>query len=154
MPNAAGLSADALRGPLNVPLYLTVGAPLAIRAIREQLRPLRFPPPVRAWFNAFDTRDVVALYPLDRGNFPVTPAVENYAGVKNHTSNRRGIVGYLDDRGGPNSRRARRLGVAEPADSDDVGRAFRLMSATCSDRRRPAVPIDVGRGGGAPAGWM
>jgi transposase len=40
------------------------------------------------------------------------------------------------------------------ADSDDVGRAFRLMSATCSDRSRPAVPIDVGRGGGAPAGRM
>ena len=40
------------------------------------------------------------------------------------------------------------------ADSDDVGRAFRLMSATCSDRSRPAVPTDVGRGGGAPAGRM
>ena len=40
------------------------------------------------------------------------------------------------------------------ADSDDVGWAFRLMSATCSDQSRPAVPIDVGRGGGAPAGWM
>ena len=38
------------------------------------------------------------------------------------------------------------------ADSDDAGRAFRLMSATCSDRSRPAVPIDVGRGGGSPAG--
>jgi hypothetical protein len=38
--------------------------------------------------------------------------------------------------------------------SDDVGRAFRLMSATCSDRSRPAVPIDVGRGGGAPGGWL
>ena len=39
------------------------------------------------------------------------------------------------------------------AHSDDVGRAFRSMSAACSDRSRPAVPIDVGRGGGAPAGW-
>ena len=27
-----------------------------------------------------------------------------------------------------------------------------LMSATCSDSSRPAVPIDVGRGGGSPAG--
>src|SRR5207248_1739768 len=42
--------------------------------------------------------------------------------------------------------------LAENADSDDVGRAFRLMSATYSDRSRPAVPIDVGRGGGEPAG--
>jgi hypothetical protein len=40
------------------------------------------------------------------------------------------------------------------ADSDDAGRAFRLMSATCSDRSRPAVPIEVGRGGGSPAGLM
>ena len=38
------------------------------------------------------------------------------------------------------------------AHSDDVGRAFRLMSATGSDRSRPAVPIDVGRGGAAPVG--
>jgi type I site-specific restriction endonuclease len=42
--------------------------------------------------------------------------------------------------------------LREDAYSDDVGRAFRLMSATCSDRSRPAVPIEVGRGGGAPAG--
>jgi hypothetical protein len=42
----------------------------------------------------------------------------------------------------------------QTADSDDIGRAFRLMSATCSERSRPAVPIDVGRGGGAPAGRM
>jgi hypothetical protein len=45
-----------------------------------------------------------------------------------------------------------RAPVEPPAHSDDVGRAFRLISATCSDRSRPAVPIDVGRGGGAPAG--
>ena len=44
--------------------------------------------------------------------------------------------------------------TSHSADSDDVGRAFRLMSATCSDRSRPAVPIDVGRGGGSPAGRM
>jgi hypothetical protein len=29
-----------------------------------------------------------------------------------------------------------------------------LMSATCSDRSRPAVPIDVGRGGASPAGRL
>jgi hypothetical protein len=42
--------------------------------------------------------------------------------------------------------------IRRGADSDDAGRAFRLMSATCSDRSRPAVPIDVGRGGGSPTG--
>jgi pimeloyl-ACP methyl ester carboxylesterase len=83
---------------LNVALYLTVGSPLAIRAIREQLRPLRSPAGVHRWFNAFDPHDVVALNPLDQRNFPVTPAIENYGQVKNHTANHHSIGGYLDDR--------------------------------------------------------
>jgi hypothetical protein len=85
------------RRHLRVPLFVTVGSPLGIRAIRDQLRPLRSPSPVEAWYNAFDTSDVVALYPLDGTNFPVTPDIENYARVKNHTENRHGISGYLDD---------------------------------------------------------
>jgi hypothetical protein len=85
------------RRQLQVPLYLTLGSPLGIRAVRDQLRPLRFPQPLKSWYNAFDTRDVVALYPLDKDNFPVTPAIENYSLVKNHTDNRHGVVGYLDD---------------------------------------------------------
>lgn len=84
--------------PLKVPLFVTVGCPLAIRAIRSQLVPISFPkPPVEAWNNAFDTRDIVALYPLDAANFPVSPPVTNYNQVKNNTKNRHGIVGYLDD---------------------------------------------------------
>jgi hypothetical protein len=83
---------------LQVPLFVTVGCPLAIRAIRSQLVPISFPkPPVEAWNNAFDTRDIVALYPLDAANFPVSPPVTNYNQVKNHTNNRHGIIGYLDD---------------------------------------------------------
>jgi pimeloyl-ACP methyl ester carboxylesterase len=83
---------------LQVPLFATVGCPLAIRAIRSQLVPLSFPkPPVEAWNNAFDTRDIVALYPLDAANFPISPPVTNYNQVKNHANNRHGIVGYLDD---------------------------------------------------------
>src|SRR5260370_5891237 len=86
------------RRPLRVPLYVTVGCPLGIRAIRDQFRPLKFPLPVKSWYNAFDTRDVVALNPLDRSNFPVNPAVVNYSSVRNQTDNRHGIVGYLNDR--------------------------------------------------------
>jgi hypothetical protein len=82
---------------LQVPCYITVGCPLGVRPIRDQLRPLKFPKPAKAWYNAYDDRDVVALRPLDRGNFPVTPAVTNYSKVKNDTDNRHGIVGYLDD---------------------------------------------------------
>jgi hypothetical protein len=83
---------------LHVPVFVTVGCPLGIRAIRDQLVPLSFPkPPVDIWNNARDSRDIVALYPLDSGNFPVSPAVTNHDQVKNHTDNRHGIVGYLDD---------------------------------------------------------
>ena len=86
------------RRSLQIPLFVTVGCPLAIRAIRDQLVPLSFPkPPVEAWNNAFDQRDIVALNPLDAANFPVRPAVLNYNNVKNHTDNRHGIDGYLDD---------------------------------------------------------
>jgi hypothetical protein len=85
------------RRSLRIPLFLTVGCPLGVRPIRDQFRPLRFPLPVKAWLNAFDTRDVVALYPLDKANFPVTPEVDNYPDVKNSTDNRHGIAGYLDD---------------------------------------------------------
>src|SRR5579875_2202669 len=41
--------------------------------------------------------------------------------------------------------------AAITGDSDDVGRAFRLMPAPGSDRSRPAAPKDVSRSGGAPA---
>lgn len=84
------------RRALHVRAFVTVGSPLGIRAIRDQLRPLRYPA-AAAWYNAFDARDVVALFPLDAANFPVTPAIDNYGKVHNHTDNRHGIVGYLDD---------------------------------------------------------
>lgn len=83
---------------LKVRAYVTVGSPLAIRAIRDRLRPIGFPAPaVAAWYNAYDPKDVVALYPLDAANFPVNPAVQNYGRVLNGTDNRHGIIGYLDD---------------------------------------------------------
>ena len=34
-----------------------------------------------------DPTDVIALYPLDQTNFPVSPAIKNYAGVRNSTDN-------------------------------------------------------------------
>lgn len=83
---------------LEVPLFVTVGSPLGIRPVRNPMRPLKSARPNQNWFNAFDRRDVVALYPLNSTNFPVTPAVRNYDGVRNKTSNRHGIIGYLDDR--------------------------------------------------------
>ncbi|WP_257386510.1 hypothetical protein [Tahibacter caeni] len=81
----------------NVPLFVTLGSPLAISAIRRRLQPLRHPDYVGRWFNAMDPRDVVALYPLDQANFPIDPAIENKTDVDNFTDNRHGIAGYLED---------------------------------------------------------
>lgn len=80
-----------------VPLYVTVGSPLAVKVIRNSLRPLRHPRCAKKWFNAMDDRDVVALYPLDRVHFDIDPAIENKTDVRNETDNRHGIRGYLDD---------------------------------------------------------
>lgn len=85
------------RRALQVPLLVTLGSPLAVRSVRDQFRPLGFPQPVGRWYNAFDTRDVVSLYPLDANNFPVAKPIENNPGVRNPTDNRHGVTGYLDD---------------------------------------------------------
>ena len=45
-----------------------------------------------------DDRDIVALYPLDTNNFPIDPEIENNTDIQNHTDNRHGIVGYLNDK--------------------------------------------------------
>jgi hypothetical protein len=82
----------------SVPLLVTLGSPLAITAIKASLSPIEHPSCVRKWYNARDKRDVVALYPLDKEHFDVDPAIENIAGVRNHTDNRHGISGYLDDK--------------------------------------------------------
>ena len=80
-----------------VPLLMTIGSPLGIRAIRNRFSPIASPAPVRAWTNAFDKRDVVALVPLDRANFDVSPmTITNIGDIRNQTDNRHGIVGYLD----------------------------------------------------------
>jgi hypothetical protein len=87
----------------NVPLFVTLGSPLAITEIRRALRsagPARCPECVRSWFNALDERDVVALYPLDTSCFPLDPsepAIVNKTDVRNRTPNRHGSDGYLDD---------------------------------------------------------
>ena len=89
-----------------VPLFVTVGSPLAVNAIRNWAPVIagvggnRTPECVSEWFNAMDPRDVVSLYPLDIQHFPLNPtnpAIENKTDVDNFTSNRHGISGYLRD---------------------------------------------------------
>jgi len=50
------------------------------------------------WYNAYDERGVVALNPLSKKYFDITPEIENKDDVRNHTDNRHGIEGYLDDK--------------------------------------------------------
>ncbi len=80
-----------------VPLFVTVGAPLAVTAIKKAIQPIKHPTAATKWFNAMDERDVVPLYPLDAGHFDVDPAIENKTDVDNFTDNRHGIAGYLSD---------------------------------------------------------
>lgn len=87
-----------------VPLFVTVGSPLAVTEIRSTMKglasPIRCPECVTKWFNAMDERDVVALYPLDTKHYqlnPAEPAIENKVDVRNKMTNRHGIAGYLDD---------------------------------------------------------
>jgi hypothetical protein len=80
-----------------IPLYVTVGSPLGIRATRQTLAPIRNPVGSKGWYNAYDAHDFVSLYPLDKDNFDVSPAITNNGTVQNLTENQHGIIGYLDD---------------------------------------------------------
>lgn len=84
-----------------VPTFITLGSPLGITRIRETLaaqQPLAKPSCVDEWSNAYDERDVVALYPLERPHFDISPnSIRNKRNVRNGTSNHHGISGYLGD---------------------------------------------------------
>lgn len=82
----------------NVPLFVTLGSPLGVTAVKAAMdKPLSFPACALAWFNAMDPDDVVALYPLDATHFGIHPPVDNKTDVVNRTGNQHGIDGYLDD---------------------------------------------------------
>lgn len=87
---------DSAQG-LHVPLFVTLGSPLAVTVVKKEIRPISHPACAKRWFNAMDDRDVVALFPLDGSHFDVEPSIENKTDVDNPTSNRHGISGYLGD---------------------------------------------------------
>ena len=91
---------NVLRGAkgLDIRGLVTVGSPLGLKALAPKLGVLTNPVATNAWFNAFDPKDIVALRPLAMPHFGVNPAVVNHGEVVNNTSNRHGIVGYLNDR--------------------------------------------------------
>lgn len=91
------LAHGGLDDDLDIAAFITVGSPLGVTAIRKAVSPMLHPPAVDHWLNAYDTRDVVALYPLDHRNFGVTPPILNHGAVDNETINHHKIAGYLND---------------------------------------------------------
>jgi pimeloyl-ACP methyl ester carboxylesterase len=81
-----------------VPLFVTLGSPLGINAVKQHLRPpaLNIPEGVTKWLNGTDERDYVALYArLDRDTF--AEGIENVSDVHNRKSDAHAIVDYLSD---------------------------------------------------------
>lgn len=85
------------RHPHRVVRYITLGSPLAVRAVKQRLERVEMPSSTGSWHNARDPNDVVSLYPLDADNFRTNPLIENHDAVDNRTDNQHGIVGYLPD---------------------------------------------------------
>lgn len=84
-----------------VPLFVTLGSPLALNVIKKklaQIKPIKFPEIVDEWCNALDKRDVVSLYPLSNKHFGLKPPIKNKTNVQNNTPNHHGIAGYLSDK--------------------------------------------------------
>lgn len=92
------LNNEPARTDLKVPLFVTLGSPLAISAVKSKLQPVSHPATVEHWFNAMDERDVVSLFPLTSDHFAVFPQIENMTTVDNFTENHHGISGYLSDK--------------------------------------------------------
>lgn len=86
------------KNKINLVGFMTLGSPLAIKAITAKLGLLDNVAPNR-WVNAFDKADIVALNPLDSTHFPVAPKIVNFSGVQNTTGNRHGIGGDPPERG-------------------------------------------------------
>ncbi len=91
------LNKDVQASEWEIPLFVTLGSPLGVKAIHKTVRPIAHPACASKWFNAMDERDIVALYPLDDDRFDVDPSIENKTDVDNPTPNRHGISGYLSD---------------------------------------------------------
>jgi len=81
---------------LDVKLFLTVGSPLGVKEIQDQLLGrLQVPDVVSSWLNLADPWDLVALDKTLKQEFPPNDRVEDKE-VNNWTNNNHSIDGYLD----------------------------------------------------------
>ncbi|MCB5183035.1 esterase/lipase family protein [Streptomyces antimicrobicus] len=79
----------------DVDLFVTVGSPLGITEIQDLLvRPPAVPACVKAWCNASDLRDLVALDHWLRAEYPPPARVTDHL-VRNDSANHHGISEYL-----------------------------------------------------------
>lgn len=77
---------------------VTLGSPLGIAGISRQIKEgPDVPPAPLTWYNALDTRDIVALRPLNARHFFTNPEIINNNRIDNDTRNRHGITGYLNN---------------------------------------------------------
>jgi hypothetical protein len=79
-----------------VPAFITLGSPLAIRAINQLLPSIGKPSCVSSWYNGRDPKDTVALFPLAPKHFPNLGIVAKN-NIDNTSSNHHGIEEYLGD---------------------------------------------------------
>lgn len=80
----------------DIRLLITLGSPLGVKSVQRQLRGrLSHPSSLKgSWHNIYDPLDYVALNPLDKNNFNITPPITNCP-MENESDNRHGIVHYL-----------------------------------------------------------
>ncbi|MGQ4440669.1 hypothetical protein ACN6LI_005891, partial [Streptomyces violaceoruber] len=79
----------------DVPLFVTIGSPLAVTEIQDQLaKPLEVPAGVAAWHNASDARDLVALDHTVRPEYAPTELTTDFL-VINDSPNHHGAREYL-----------------------------------------------------------
>lgn len=79
----------------NVKRFITLGSPLAIRAVADRLPRYLAPVNVSSWHNHYDEVDIVALNPLLRPPLQSRCDISNMTNYTNTTDNHHGIIGYL-----------------------------------------------------------
>jgi hypothetical protein len=80
----------------NVPAFITLGSPLAIRAVNRLLPSVAKPTCIGAWYNGRDPKDTVALFPLAPDHFPDLGIIAKNT-IVNRSPNHHGIEEYLGD---------------------------------------------------------
>ena len=81
-----------------IKLFITLGSPLGIDAIKRQLdKPLINPACLQGeWLNFYDEHDIVALNPLNHEHFMIDPVIQNFE-IKNSSDNKHNISEYIND---------------------------------------------------------